>query len=407
MSSERPLALAGIRVLDLSRLTPGPYGSMLLGDMGADVIMVEEAGKPSGRRAGRKLQATVRGDDYSEEGRRQVAYYALGRNKRSIRINLKSAEGQEVFYCLAASADVVLEGFRPGVARRLGVDYATLSARNPRLVYCSLSGYGQTGPYAQLVGHDINYVSIGGALGMIGRQGRPPAIPMNTIADYAGGGLMAAFAICVALLARRRTGRGQHIDLAMSDGVLSLLTGIGALHFSEGLELEPESHRMNGGEAYYNTYETADGKWISIGSVEPWFFARLCEILGRPAYAEVQYDAAKREEIKEYLREQFKTKTRAEWFALLKEEDVCVAPVYTLEEAFADPHARTRGMLAELSAPGIGMVRQVGVGPKLSETPGQVRAPAPLPGQHTDELLKECGYAAEAIAAYRAKEVVA
>ena len=407
MPGERRGALEGIRVLDLSRLTPGPYGSMLLGDMGADVIMVEEAGTPGGRRAGQQMKATVRGDDYSDEGRRQAAYYALGRNKRSIRINLKTDEGREVFYRLAEGADVVLEGFRPGVTQRLGVDYATLSARNGRLVYCSLSGYGQTGPYAQLVGHDINYVSIGGALGMIGREGTPPAIPMNTIADYAGGGLMSAFAICVALLGRKRTGRGQYIDMAMSDGVLSLLTGIGAVHFSEGLELEPESHRMNGGEAYYNTYETADGKWLSIGSVEPWFFARLCEILGRPELAAAQYEESKREEMRASLGERFKTKTRDEWFALLKDEDICVAPVYSLEEAFADPHARARGMVAELEAEGIGTVRQVGVGPKLSETPGSVRTPAPLPGQHTDELLRECGFDVETIAAYREREVVA
>ena len=353
------------------------------------------------------MKATVRGDDYSEEGRRQAAFYALGRNKRSIRINLKTDEGREVFYRLMDGADVVLEGFRPGVTQRLGVDYETLSARNPALVYCSLSGYGQTGPYAQLVGHDINYVSIGGALGMIGRKGTPPAIPMNTIADYAGGGLMSAFAICVALLARKRTGRGQYIDMAMSDGVLSLLTGLGATHFSEGVELEPETSRMNGGEAYYNVYETADGKWISIGSVEPWFFARLVEILGRPELAEAQFEPSKREEIGAYLRERFKSKTREEWFTLLKDEDICVAPVYTLKEAFDDPHARVRGMLAEMAVEGIGTIRQVGVGPKLSETPGAVRSPAPLPGQHTDELLRECGFDVETIAAYKDREVVA
>ena len=184
---------------------------------------------------------------------------------------------------------MVLEGYRPGVTQRLGVDYGTLAARNPRLVYCSLSGYGQDGPYAQLVGHDINYISMAGALGMIGRKGTPPAIPVNIIADYAGGGLMAAFSICVALLARAQTGRGQSVDVAMSDGVMSLLTGLAAASFADGDVMAPETHRLNGGWPYYNVYETADGKWISIGSVEPWFFASLCKVLGRDDLTEHQY----------------------------------------------------------------------------------------------------------------------
>ena len=408
MSNEAAGALEGIRVLDLSRLAPGPYGSMLLGDMGAEVILVEEAGRPSGRRAGRQ-RPDVRGDNETPEGRRRTAYNAFGRNKRSIRINLKSTEGRGLFYRLVDDADVVLEGYRPGVSERLGVDYATLSARNPRLVYCSISGYGQDGPYRDTVGHDINYIAMAGALGMIGRKGTPPAIPVNVIADYAGGGLMAAFAITVALLAREETGRGQYVDMAMTEGVMSLITGLASTFFADGVVIAPEEHRLNGGWAYYNVYETADGKWLSIGSVEPWFFARLCEILGRPEYGAHQYstDAARREEMAEYFRAQFKTKTRDAWFETLFDEDICVAPVYSLSETFADSHNRERGMVVELEAPGIGPVKQVGVAPKFSETPGRVRHAAPYPGQDTDAILESLGVEASVIADLRAREVVA
>ena len=210
------MALEGIKVLDLSRLAPGPYCSMLLADFGADVTLVEAVPGVNAKLAGPAADP--------EAAKRAAAYNALGRGKRSIALNLKNEAAREVFYELVRGADVVLEGFRPGVVNRLGVDYETLSAINPRIVYCSLSGFGQTGPYSNLVGHDINYISIGGALGVIGRPGTAPAIPVNLLADFAGGGLMAAFAICAALLAREHTGRGQTVDIAMSDGVLSLMT---------------------------------------------------------------------------------------------------------------------------------------------------------------------------------------
>ena len=405
------LALEAIKIVDLSRLTPGPYGSMLLADMGADVIMVEEAGRAAGRRGGQvhKTPASSLRGDASPEGRRRAAAYALGRNKRSIRLNLKTEEGRAIFYRLSDAADVVLEGYRPGVTQRLGVDYQTLSARNPRLVYCSLSGYGQDGPYAQLVGHDVNYISIAGALGMIGRKGTPPAIPMNTIADYAGGGLMAAFSICVALLAREQTGQGQYIDTAMSDGVMSLLSGLAGTHFNTGENLAPETSRFNGGVPNYDVYETADGKWLSIGANEPWFFADLCRELGREELAEHQWseDPDERREIAEFLRASFKRKTRDEWFRDLAAIDVCVAPVYTLAEASADPHNLHRRMVVDVEAAGVGPVKQIGIAPKLSETPGEIRHSAPYPGEQTDAILREHGIDEATIADYRAREVVA
>src|SRR3990170_188683 len=285
--------LEGIRVLDLTRLAPGPFCTMLLADMGADVIVVEE---PPG--VGRRFD----GGAQSEHAR---AFNALGRNKRSIGLNLKDPKAQEAFLRLADKADVVVEGFRPGVVKRLGVDYETLSARNPRIIFCSLSGYGQTGPYAQLVGHDINYISVGGALGMIGWPDQPPAIPMNVIADFAGGGLHAAFGILAALHARERTGSGPPVDIALSDGVMYLLSMIVSSYFTSGRAPERGATVLNGSVPHCNVYQCADGKWISLGSLEPHFWANLCKALGREDFIPHQYDSAKREEIFAHFRRQF------------------------------------------------------------------------------------------------------
>ena len=391
------MPLEGVLVLDLSRLAPGPFCSMLLADLGADVLVVEAP--PEALPSGGALPPAFRRE--GEAAERAAAYNVLGRNKRSIILNLRHEEAREVFYRLADSADVVLEGFRPGVVRRLGVDFETLSARNPRLVYCSLSGYGQDGPYAGLVGHDINYISIGGALGMTGRRGQPPAIPLNLLADFAGGGLHAAFAILAALIARQKTGRGQHVDIAMSDGVLYLLAMAVGQYFYNGSVPEAGRHLLNGGAPHYDVYETRDGRWISIGSLEPHFFANLCRALGCEQFIPQQYDASKREEMAAYFRQQFLTKTRDQWFEILSKTDVCVAPVYSLDEALADPHNRARGMVVEVEHPRLGAVKHVGIGPKFSETPGLVRSTAPRSGQHTDEVLASLGYTPGQIAALR------
>src|SRR5581483_6123883 len=238
------------------------------------------------------------------------AYNALGRNKRSIVLNLRSDEGRAVFMELAKDTDVVLEGFRPGVVKRLGVDYEAVSAVNPRVVYCSLSGFGQTGPYSQLVGHDINYISVAGALGLIGWPDTPPAIPMNLLADFAGGGLHAAFAILAAIIARDRSGRGQYVDIAMSDGVLYLLASAVSGYFQSGNVPTRGATMLNGAAAHYNVYECADGKWISIGSLEPHFWANLCKVMGREDFLPHQNNREKRDEIAAHFRATFKTKTR-------------------------------------------------------------------------------------------------
>src|SRR3972149_6034146 len=325
------MPLEGIRVLDLPRLAPGPYCTMLLGDLGADVIVVEEA--PG---AGRRFDIGM--------GERAQAFNALGRNKRSVGLNLKDERAREVFYRLVDGADVVVDGFRPGVVKRLGVDYETVSARNPRIVYCSLSGYGQTGPYASLVGHDINYISIGGALGMIGWPGQPPAIPLNIIADFAGGGLYAAFAILAAVIAREKTGRGQYIDMAMSDGVTALLAFLASPYFGAEHVMRPGEELLNGAAPYYNVYETADDRWLSIGCLEPWFWRELCQALGCEEYIPHQNNREKFPEMLDFLRRRFREKTRDEWFQELRQRDICVAPVYSLDEALADPHGRGRGV---------------------------------------------------------------
>lgn len=390
------LPLEGIKVLDLSRLAPGPFCSMLLADMGADVLLVEAPAD------GKLTPIGVRGAD----AEKAQAYNSLSRNKRSIVLNLREADAREIFYRLASTADVVLEGFRPGVVKRLGVDYDTLKERNPRIVYCSLSGYGQTGPYSQMVGHDINYISVGGALGMIGWPGQPPTIPMNVIADFAGGGLHAAYGIMVALLARERTGRGQYVDIAMSDGVLYLLASLTGSVLMGGASPGRGTTILNGSVPHYNVYECADGGWVSVGSLEPHFWVNLCKAMGREDYIPHQWDGARREEISAYFRAQFKTRTRDEWFAVLRQTDICAAPIYSLEEALNDPHNRARDMVVEVEHPTLGKVPHVGVGTKLSDTPGSVRTTAPAAGQHTDGVLASLGYDAAAVSSLRERGVV-
>jgi len=396
------LALEGIRVLDLSRLAPGPYCSMLLADLGADVLLVEEPAGTGSRLTGQAARRLLE-RDISE---RAMAFNALSRNKRSIALDLKSEAARQVFYKLAERADVVLEGFRPKVVKRLGVDYDTLSQINPRIVYCSLSGYGQNGPYANLVGHDINYISIGGALGVIGWPGTPPAIPMNIIADFAGGGLYAAFAILTAIIARERIGRGQYIDMAMTDGVISLLAGAASQYFASGAAPRPGQSLLNGAVPFYCVYETRDGQWLSIGCLEPWFWDALCRALGCEDFIPYQMNADKHPEMFDYFRQEFKTRTRDEWFEYLRQFDICVGPVYGLEEVFNDPQVRARDMLVEMEHPTVGKVQQVGIGAKLSETPGSVRSLAPRRGQHTEEVLLDLGYSRQQTEELRAEGAI-
>ncbi len=374
-------ALEKLRVIDLSRHAPGPFCTMLLADFGADVVVVEQ---PSG--TGRRVEEEL------GVGERARVFNPVGRNKRSISLNLKSPAARDACLRLMSEADIVVEGFRPGVAKRLGVDYESARERNPGVIYCSVSGYGQTGPYAGLVGHDLNYISLGGALGMTGWPGQPPAIPVNIIGDFAAGGLYAAFAVLAAVEARRATGHGQYIDMAMSDGVMSLANLAVCDYLTSGEPPRPGSYFLNGSLPCYNVYETADGKWLSIGCMEPWFWARLCTRLGCEQFAEEQFNEEKFPEIFAFLRARFMERTRDEWFADLRQEEICVTPVYALDEAVADPHMQAREMLVELEHPEFGPVQQVGIAPKFSQTPGSVRTLPCRSGAHTEEVLREANF---------------
>ncbi len=373
--------LEGIRVIDLTRLLPF---TSWLADMGAEVIKVEE---PEVGDYSRWFPPTING---------QGAYFMLvHRNKKSLTLNLKSDKGKEVFRKLVRVSDVVIESFRPGVSERLGVDYKSVKEVNPKIVYCSVSGYGQTGPYRNFPGHDINYIALGGVLALTGRKGEPPVVPGTQIADL-GSCLLATVAILSALIFRSKTGEGQYIDISMTDTAISWMTIPSAFYFA-GFEVERGELPVLGGFPCYGVYETKDGKYISVGCLEEHFWVKLCKVLGREEYGGYQWDMEKRDEIFNSFREIFKTKTRDEWFSILAKEDICVAPVYSLQEVFSDSHVLEREMVLETEHPRLGKIKQIGFPVKFSKTPCEFRRFAPLLGEHTVEILKQLGYRTEEI----------
>jgi crotonobetainyl-CoA:carnitine CoA-transferase CaiB-like acyl-CoA transferase len=377
-------ALAGTTVIDLSRLLPGPYCSMILADHGARVIAVED----------RRFLADGLFMDI------------INRNKEHMALNLKSEQGKEIFFQLVKKADVVLEGFRPGVVRRLGVDYETVRSVNPQIVYCSISGYGQNGPYRDRVGHDANYLSYAGILNLVGEPDRPPSIPGVQIADIAGGGLNAAVGILLALLARQNTGRGQYIDISMTDGMVGFLPAVMFFQRLTGREPVRSDTVLSHRYACYNTYETADGRYLSIGAVENRFWRRLCEILGVPEYSALQYDDGKRHEILKHMRSTFKSKTLAEWEAVLGDADICWGRVQSLSEVLDDPLFREREMVVEIEGRGGRKSKTLGVPVKLSDTPGAVRTPPVEFGESTAVILRELGYNENTIREFSEQGVV-
>lgn len=380
----KPGALSGTTVIDLSRLLPGPYCSMILADHGARVIAIEDK-------------------RFLADG---LFFNIINRNKEHMTLNLKTAEGKEIFFRLLKNADVVLEGFRPGVVDRLGVDYETVRQVNPRIVYCSITGYGQNGPYRDRVGHDVNYLSFAGVLNLIGEPDHPPSIPGVQIADIAGGGMNAVIGILLALMARGKTGQGQYIDISMTDGMVGLLPT--ALFFSQLTGQEPRradgilSHRY----ACYNTYETADGQFLSIGAVENRFWKKLCEVLKVPDYAALQYDDQRRGEILDFMRATFRKKTLDQWEATLGDLDICWGRVQSLSEVLEDPLFREREMVVEINGADGKKTKTLGVPVKLSDTPGSVRTAPVGFGESTAGILGEIGYTPEEIDALAAKEVI-
>jgi crotonobetainyl-CoA:carnitine CoA-transferase CaiB-like acyl-CoA transferase len=391
--------LAGIKVLDLTKLAPGPFCTMILGDLGADVIKIEEPGPPTGRRAEQAGKAGTEGPGAPFSG---SPFNALNRNKKSIGLNLKSGPGKEVFRRMVQRADVLVQEYRPGVAERLGIGYEQMSVRNDRLIYCAITGYGQDGPYRNLVGHDLNYIATAGVLSILGRAGQLPTIPHNLIADYAGGGMHAAIGILAALVARTQSGRGQFVDISMMDGSMALMAQSFASFFANGRLPARGETPLDGAIPNYNLYETKDGKIITIGAIEPWFFANLCRALGREDLVEHEYNSARRAEIQESFGAIFRTKTRDEWFEILSRTDVCVGKMNTLDEVEADPQVQARKMIVELDTPEGRKVKQVGISVKLSETPGSIRSLAPTLGQHTEEVMHGLGYSDEQIEKWRA-----
>ncbi|MEE8374538.1 MAG: CaiB/BaiF CoA-transferase family protein [Dehalococcoidia bacterium] len=377
--------LDGIKVLDLSRMGPGPFCSMLLADFGAEVIKIEQAG------------FGIIPLDVDEET--WAAYYAIDRNKKSIILDLKLQEARAVFHEMVKTADVVLEAFRPGVARRLQVDYETVQKINPRVVYCALTGYGQDGPYRDLPGHDINYISVAGALSAMAIRDGRPAVPLNMVGDYAGGGLQAAFGIVTALLARGTTGRGQFVDVAMVDGAVSLLTWEASLVFAGGAVPKWGETPLTGSVPCGSVFEARDGGLISLGCFEAKFWENLCRALDREDLIPYQYaGGADREKVTSELTAIFRTKTKDEWFRLLGPKDIPITPVNELDEVLADPQVLHRRMVVEVDHPKLGKVKQVGIGLKFSDTPGEIRCTAPLQGQHTEEILRGLGRSEDEIA---------
>jgi crotonobetainyl-CoA:carnitine CoA-transferase CaiB-like acyl-CoA transferase len=393
--------LSGTKILDLTKLAPGPHCTMILGDLGADIVRVEEPGAPTGRRAEQAGGAKAPPPRPSS-----AATNALARNKKSIGLNLKSGPGKEIYLRLAQRADVVVEEFRPGVAKRLGVDYDILSARNPRLVYCAVTGFGQNGPYRDLVGHDLNYIATAGALSLIGRKDQPPTIPLNLLADYAGGGMHAAIGVLAALLARHQTGRGQYVDIAMLDGTMLVIAQALSNYYTNQKVPVRGTAPGDGGAPFYNMYETRDGKIVTIASMEPWFYANLCRALNCEQFIEHQYNHAKWPEMQEHFTKTFKTRTRDEWWEHLTKADICVGRMLTLDEVENDPQIRARNMIVEVQTPSGEKVKQVGISVKLSETPGSIRSLAPKLGQHTEEVLADLGYSMADVERWRSEGAI-
>ena len=397
-------ALDGIKVLDLTRNTPGEFCTMMLGDLGADVLKVERP-MDSARTA---FERSSTGAATWGQMDRDLQYSAMHRNKRSIALNLKHKEAQDIFYSLAKDADVVIEGFRPGVVDRLGVGYETINEINPRIVYLSLSGFGQDGPYKLMAGHDINYISIAGALDFVGYDPNDkPAIPMNYIADYAGGSLCSAVAILAAIIAREKTGRGQYIDIGMAEGAFYLMAALIARHQTYGEIPRRGSNRLNGGVPHYNVYETKDARYISIAALEPWFWENLCNYLERPDLVPHQLtEGEKRQEVFQLLTDTFKTKTMDEWFEELKDKDICVGKVYSIDEAMHDPHLVERGMVLEVEGPEGEKIIQPAPSLHMSDTPPGFRHLGPTVGQHTKEVLSGMGYSDTHIQEMLDKEII-
>ena len=395
------LPLQDVRILDLSRLIPGAVCTCMLGDAGAEIIKVED---PDTGDYERQIHPFI--------GPMASRFLILNRNKKSIALNLKEKKGREIFLEMAKEADVLLEGFRPGTMKKLGLDYESIKHINPRLVYCSISSFGQNGPYRDVVAHDISILGLVGFLDITGVTGGAPIIPGIQIADSVAG-TNAALAILFALLSRAKTGKGQAIDISMFDGVMSWMFDAARYSFAgEGTPKRGQG-RLWGGLPNYNLYETKDGKFIAVGSLESKFKKILLKKLGRDDFAQKDPEITSSkvtkadEELHVFMRETFLSKTRDEWIKEFEELNICVAPVNSLEEALSHPQTAFRDMVIEIDHPYAGRIKQMGSSLKFSDIPLDVnRLPAPQKGEHTREILSKLGYSEGSINDLMQKNIV-
>ncbi|MFF8841293.1 CaiB/BaiF CoA transferase family protein [Streptomyces sp. NPDC015127] len=357
--------LAGVRVVELAGIGPGPFAAMLLADLGADVVRID---RPGG--AGLGIDP---------------AYDLTNRNKRSVLIDLKSEDGPRRVLDLVERADILIEGYRPGVAERLGVGPDVCLARNPRLVYGRMTGWGQDGPLADRAGHDIGYIALTGTLSMIGKDGEPPVVPANLVGDYAGGSLYLVIGVLAALQhARTEGGTGQVVDAAIVDGAAHLATMIHGMMAAGGWQDRRGANLLDGGCPFYGTYETADGGYMAVGALEQRFYDEFVELLGIGDQIPARKDFDRWGDLREAIAARFRTRTRAEWTAVFEGSDACVAPVLSLREAPAHPHIAARATFTDH-----GGITQPAPAPRFSATPGAVTRPPAMPGAHTAEVARD------------------
>ena len=376
--------LAGVRVIEVAGIGPGPFAAMLLADLGADVLRVDRA-------------QSVGPDAANAANADRPHWDLLNRGRRSIGVDLKNPDGVGTVLRLVESADALIEGFRPGVAERLGIGPEDCWARNPKLVFGRMTGWGQDGPYANAAGHDINYIALAGALHPIGRAGQPPVPPLNLVGDFGGGGMLLAFGVVCALLEAAKSGKGQVVDAAMVDGAAVLTTMFHAFSAIGMWSEERGTNLLDTGAHFYEVYECADGEHVSIGSIEPQFYAELRRLAGLDDHEwNAQMDKAAWPDLKVRLAEVFKQKTRAEWCEIMEHTDVCFAPVLSLSEAPKHPHNVARQTFVDVAG-----VAQPAPAPRFSRTPGAIERPPAQPGQHTDEALVDWGIPADDIAKLR------
>ncbi len=371
-------------MIELAGIGPGPFCGMMLADMGAELLRIDRAGDV------RDVPAGPRAD-------------ILARGRRSVGVDLKNPEGVETVLRLVEKADVIFEGFRPGVVERLGLGPDVCLARNPRIIFGRMTGWGQDGPLARAAGHDINYIAMTGALHAIGRKGQPPVPPLNLVGDFGGGGLMLAFGIVCALVERQRSGRGQVVDTAMVDGAAALMAIIYGAQQQGWWTDERGVNMLDGAAHFYDTYETKDGKYVSIGSIEPQFYALLLKHTGLEGEdLPHQFDRSRWSEMHARLEAIFKQKTRDEWCAIMEGTDVCFAPVLTLSEAPRSAHAVARNAFQD-----VGGIVQPAPAPRFSRTRGELGRPPSYPGEHTDEALADWGLGADEVARLRSAKAIA